>query len=46
MYAPKANGTKEDHFRYILDNDKYEDEYYFIAQLYDRDWKPRQMHHT
>ncbi|OWY41284.1 hypothetical protein AALT_g1037 [Alternaria alternata] len=29
------------HFHSVLNNHAYEDEYYFLAQLWERDWKPR-----
>jgi hypothetical protein len=32
---------KERHFAEVLDQNQYEHEHYFIAQLYDHDWKPR-----
>ncbi|KAF2810686.1 uncharacterized protein BDZ99DRAFT_497671 [Mytilinidion resinicola] len=32
---------KSAHFKTVLDTCAYEDEYYFIAQLCERDWKPR-----
>jgi hypothetical protein len=32
---------KGPHFTEILDQKLYEHEHYFIAQLYEEDWKPR-----
>ncbi|CAI6330970.1 unnamed protein product [Periconia digitata] len=37
----KEYEKKSSHFRHILENKIYEDEFYFIAQLYEKDWKPR-----
>ncbi|KAF2279311.1 uncharacterized protein EI97DRAFT_370279 [Westerdykella ornata] len=37
---------KAPHFERILENNVYEDPYYFIAQMYERDWKPRHTKHT
>jgi len=33
--------TNKRHFAEVLDRKMYEHEHYFIAQLYDDDWKPR-----
>ncbi|PVH93456.1 hypothetical protein DM02DRAFT_541526 [Periconia macrospinosa] len=37
----KEYEKKSSHFRNILETDAYEDEFYFIAQMYEKDWKPR-----
>jgi hypothetical protein len=30
-----------DHFRICKENDLFEDELYFISQMYESDWSPR-----
>jgi hypothetical protein len=36
-----AKILKEHHFAKVVDQKLYEHEHYFIAQLYDDDWKPK-----
>ncbi|KAK3115808.1 hypothetical protein LTR53_004485 [Teratosphaeriaceae sp. CCFEE 6253] len=43
MFLKETNedvAAKGERFRYVRDHRLFEDEYYFVAQLYERDWVP------